>query len=65
MTKNITFAKALARLEEIVSKLETEELGLEEATDLAAEGLSLHKVCEEKLKESKGKIDKILKEGEK
>ncbi|OGD92929.1 exodeoxyribonuclease VII small subunit [Candidatus Curtissbacteria bacterium RIFCSPHIGHO2_01_FULL_41_44] len=63
MTKDINFAKALARLEGIVEKLEGQNLDLEEAVDLLTEGVALHKKCQEKLKSAQSKIDKLLEEG--
>ncbi len=62
MTRDINFSKALVRLEEIVQKLESQELDLEESVDLLAEGLILHKKCQDKLKQAQSKIDKLLKE---
>lgn len=60
--KDISFAKALARLEQIVQKLENEDVDLEEQVDLLAEGIALHKKCQEKLKVAQIKIDKLSKE---
>lgn len=59
--ENISFSKALARLEEIVSKLENPSIDLEEGLSLLEEGVSLHKLCTEKLTEANTKITKILK----
>ena len=60
MTKDFNFTKALARLEEIVAKLENQDLELEEAIKLLTEGVSLHKMCQEKLTGAKNKIDKLF-----
>ncbi|EKD57681.1 MAG: hypothetical protein ACD_57C00190G0003 [uncultured bacterium] len=60
MSKDINFTKALSRLEEIVSKLESQELDLEESVQLLAEGLALHKKCQDKLGVAQDKIDKLL-----
>lgn len=62
MTKDINFTKALARLEEIVNKLESQELDLEESVKLLAEGLALHKKCQDKLKSTQSKINRLLSE---
>lgn len=64
MAKDITFAQALKRLEEIVEKLEAQSTDLEESLKLLTEGLQLHKLCQDKLKNAQIKIDKIIKEGE-
>ncbi|MEK9146902.1 MAG: exodeoxyribonuclease VII small subunit [Patescibacteria group bacterium] len=62
MTKDISFNKALARLEEIVDKLEDPNLDLEEGLKLLEEGVKLHKLCKSKLMETNAKITTILKE---
>lgn len=58
---SLNFSKALARLEEIVAKLENPNIDLEEGLDLLEEGVALHKLCTEKLTEANAKITKILK----
>lgn len=60
MTKDLSFTKALARLEEIVAKLESQDLELDEAVGLLTEGIALHKKCQEKLNGAKSKIDRIF-----
>lgn len=64
MAKDISFSKALIRLEEIVRKLENQNLDLEAAVDLLAEGIELHKKCQDKLKNAQNKINKIFSESE-
>ncbi len=63
MAKDVNFAKSIRRLEEIVEKLENQDLDLEEAVDLLAEGISLHKKCQEKLSKSQSKIETLLLKG--
>lgn len=58
----LSFQKALARLEEIVEKLEDPNLDLEEGLKLLEEGVKLHKLCKTKLTEANAKITTILKE---
>jgi len=60
MTKDLNFTKALSRLEEIVQKLESLDLDLEESVAFLAEGLTLHKKCQDQLKHAQSKIDKLL-----
>ena len=60
MAKNLNFTKALARLEEIVEKLEADNLDLDEAMKLTEEGFALHKSCQEKLKTTQDRIEKII-----
>lgn len=60
MPKDLSFAQSLKRLEEIVTKLESQDLDLEEGVELLAEGIALHKKCQEKLLGAKAKIDNLL-----
>lgn len=60
--KDINFSGAMKRLEEIVEKLESPDLDLEEGLKLLQEGVTLHKLCKTKLTEANAKITKILKE---
>lgn len=60
--QNISFTKALARLEEIVEKLEDPNLDLEDGLKLLEEGVRLHKYCKSKLTEANKKISTILKD---
>lgn len=62
MTRDISFNKALTRLEEIVARLEDPNLDLEEGLKLLEEGVSLHKLCKSKLTQANAKIATILKE---
>ena len=59
---NLNFTQALARLEEIVEKLESPDLDLEESLKLLEEGVKLHKLCKTKLTDASAKITTILKE---
>ncbi|ERG67069.1 exodeoxyribonuclease VII small subunit [Exiguobacterium chiriqhucha] len=55
-----TFEAALARLEEIVTQLETGEVALEEAMTLYEEGVRLSALCQAKLMAAEQKMDEIL-----
>ena len=61
--KTANFTQALARLEEIVEKLESPDLDLEEGLKLLEEGVALHKLCKNKLTAANTKISDILKDG--
>ncbi len=54
------FEEQLKRLEEIVGKLESEEVTLDKALDLFEEGTAIVKSAQRKLKESQLKVQKIL-----
>ncbi len=55
----LSFEKALAALEDIVARLETGKVDLEESIKIYERGESLRKHCEAKLKEAEARIEKI------
>jgi exodeoxyribonuclease VII small subunit len=59
------FESALHELEEIVSKLESEELPLEDSLELFEKGIKLSRLCTKKLSEAEKKVEALLKELEK
>jgi len=58
------FEEAFERLEEIVSKLESGDVALEESLGLYTEGMTLVKFCNDKLSVAREKIEKLTAEGE-
>jgi exodeoxyribonuclease VII small subunit len=63
MTKiTLTYEKALGRIEEIISKIEAEELNVDELAKHVKEASDLLKFCKSKLFETEEEIEKILKE---
>ena len=64
LQKSLNFTQALTRLEEIVEKLESPDLDLEEGLKLLEEGVALHKLCKNKLTAANTKISDILKDGD-
>lgn len=56
----LPFEKALERLEEIVAKLESGDLPLEQAIDLFQEGTRLSQTCSNKLTDVEKKIEMII-----
>ncbi|MFI5181321.1 MAG: exodeoxyribonuclease VII small subunit [Thermoanaerobaculia bacterium] len=62
LPKNLTFEKALARLQEIVGELEDPEKGLESSLGLFEEGIALSRFCRGKLDEIQSRVEVILKE---
>lgn len=61
--KEMSFEEALARLETIVRMLESGGAALDESLTVFEEGISLVKMCNEKLEAAEQKI-KILTKGE-
>ncbi len=58
-TEGPTFERRLARLEEIVERLESGEAGLDESLKLYAEGAELVKACRKALEAAEQKIAKL------
>ncbi|MCS7149270.1 MAG: exodeoxyribonuclease VII small subunit [Caldimicrobium sp.] len=63
-TNDLSFEKALRRLEEILRTLDQKDLDLDTSITLFEEGLALIHFCEQKLKEARIKVEVVLK-GEK
>lgn len=59
--KKPDFEKSLARLEEVVSKLESPQLSLDDAMKLFEEGVGLSKECQKQLEEAEGRVEILLK----
>lgn len=57
----ISFEDALTKLEEIVEKLSSQNVALEEMVNLYQEGILLKEYCSKKLLDAKMKVDVILK----
>jgi exodeoxyribonuclease VII small subunit len=62
--KNLKIEPALARLEEIVRQLESEQISLEESLELFEEGVKLADSIQKKLSEAQLRIKKVLEETE-
>ncbi len=58
----MTYEKAILRLEEIVSSLEKNEVSLDESLKLFEEGTKLTAFCADKLKNAQQKITELTKE---
>jgi exodeoxyribonuclease VII small subunit len=61
-TAGPTFEKALERLEAIVEKLESEELGLDASLALFEEGMKLSRTCQARLDGVERRVEIVLKE---
>ena len=62
MKNEITYEKAIKRIEEIVSTLEKNDVSLDESIKLFEEGTKLSVFCNEKLTQAKQKITEINKD---
>jgi exodeoxyribonuclease VII small subunit len=56
---SLPFEKALSLLEEIVARLESGKVDLEDSIRIYERGEALRKHCETKLKEAEARIEKI------
>ena len=59
-TEEISFEDYLKKLERIVQQLEEGELTLDESVKLYEEGMSISKLCLEKLNKAKQKVEKLI-----
>ena len=62
MAKEIKYEEALSQLEDIVSKMENEELDIDELTTELKQAQKLVKLCKDKLTKTDKEIKSILKE---
>ncbi|MFO6496173.1 MULTISPECIES: exodeoxyribonuclease VII small subunit [Bacillus] len=60
--EDVTFEEAMKGLEQIVAKLEEGDVPLEKAIDYFQEGMTLSKMCHEKLQNVEKQMDYILRE---
>ena len=58
------FEKSLARLEEVVKRLESPDLSLDEAMKLFEEGVRLSRECQKQLEEAEGRVEILLKKAD-
>ncbi|HJZ63021.1 MAG TPA: exodeoxyribonuclease VII small subunit [Candidatus Acidoferrum sp.] len=63
-TKKPEFEKTLARLEEVVRKLESPQLSLDDAMKLFEEGVALSRECQKQLEEAEGKVEILMKKAD-
>src|SRR5262245_52267717 len=62
--KKPDFERSLARLEEVVRRLESPQLSLDEAMKLFEEGVELSRECQKQLEEAEGKVEILLKKSD-
>ena len=60
--KQIQFEEAFKRLDDIVTKLESGDLSLEESMTLFEEGITLTETCKSRLEVAEQKIQLLLKD---
>jgi len=62
--KKISYSKAMAEIEEILEKIENEELDVDELAEKVKRVSVLLKTCKEKLTKTNEQVEQILKEME-
>jgi exodeoxyribonuclease VII small subunit len=63
--KKLTYNEAICEIEEIIAKMENEEMDVDELTLRVKRASLLLKFCREKLFDTESEIEKIIKEIEK
>jgi exodeoxyribonuclease VII small subunit len=62
--KKPEFERSLARLEEVVERLESPQLSLDDAMKLFEEGVALTRECQKQLEEAEGRVEILLKKAD-
>jgi exodeoxyribonuclease VII small subunit len=62
--KKPDFEKSLGRLEEVVRRLESPQLSLDDAMRLFEEGVELSRECQKQLEEAEGKVEILLRKAD-
>jgi exodeoxyribonuclease VII small subunit len=62
--KKPEFERSIERLEEIVRRLESANLSLDEAMKLFEEGVALSKECQKHLEQAEGQVEILLKKAD-
>lgn len=63
-TKKVTYNNAISEIEEILEKIENEELDVDELAEKVKRVSQLLKICKEKLQTTNEQVEQILKEME-
>lgn len=63
-TKKVTYNEAVSEIEEILEKIENEELDVDELADKVKRVSALLKICKDKLLKTNEQVEQILKEME-
>ena len=60
MSENFDFNKGLTELEQIVKKMDSTDLSLDESLKLFEKGVSLTKLCQKSLQDTEKKISLLI-----
>lgn len=64
-TKNMTYEKALARVQVLVEELENGQMNLDELAVKLSEAKTLLEFCKNRLKETENEVNNLLADGKK
>lgn len=64
LPRKVDFERSLARLEEVVQRLESPNLSLDEAMKLFEEGVQLSRECQKQLAEAEARVEILLKKAD-
>ncbi|HVC00434.1 MAG TPA: exodeoxyribonuclease VII small subunit [Candidatus Dormibacteraeota bacterium] len=60
----LDFERSMTRLEQVVKKLESPDLSLDEAMKLFEEGVTLSRECQKQLEEAEARIEILMKKAD-
>ena len=61
---HLDFERSMTRLEQVVKKLESPDLSLDEAMKLFEEGVTLSRECQKQLEQAEARIEILLKKAD-
>jgi exodeoxyribonuclease VII small subunit len=64
VSKKVTYTEAMTEVEEILEKIEKEELDVDELADKVHRVSVLLKICKDKLQKTNAQVEQVLKEME-
>ena len=56
----VKYSKSIQKLEEIISKIEQEEIDVDELSDKVKEAVTLIKTCKEKIEKAELQVKKVV-----
>lgn len=59
MAKSLSFEEALKKMDDIITKMDSDSISLEESVSLYTEGIKLADICDKELSKTKQKVSMI------
>lgn len=63
-TKKISYKEAISEIEDILERIESDELDVDELSEKVKQVSSLIKICKDKLQKTEAEVEKILEDME-